>query len=95
VTKPEGRPPSRTANLVYTVVAGQVGCLTLVIVVVALLLGLWLDAQFKVRGPFTVGMLLLSVPLSLVLMVRIALGAINSIDARQVQRGDATQSEEE
>ena len=59
--------------------AAQSGCLTLVLVVGSLLVGLWLDAQFGQRGPFTIGLLLLSIPLSLFLMVRVALGAIQRI----------------
>jgi F0F1-type ATP synthase assembly protein I len=72
-------PPSRARNLSYAVVAGQSGCLTLVIIVVALFLGIWLDAQFGVRGPFTIGLLLLSIPVSLFFMVRLALSAVRMI----------------
>lgn len=49
-------------------VAGQVGCLTIVIIFVALLAGLWLDSQFGTRPLFIVGLLLISVPVTLVTM---------------------------
>lgn len=59
--------------------AAQGGCFTLILVIGALLLGLWLDAQMGLRGPFTIGLLLLSVPLSLFVMVRVAMSAIQRI----------------
>ena len=46
----------------------QVGCLTTVIVVGALLLGLWLDARMGTKPWMTVLTLILSVPVTLVLM---------------------------
>lgn len=65
--------------MAYALVAGQVGCFTLVIVFVALLVGIWLDSQIGRKGPFTVGLLLLSIPISLFVMVRIALGSVHMI----------------
>ena len=70
----------RMRNLGLAAVAGQAGCITLIIVFSAMFLGLWLDAQFDQRGPFTFGLLLLSVPVSLYAMLRIALVAISKID---------------
>lgn len=77
--EPNNKPNSRLANITFAVVAAQSGCFTIVLVFGALLLGLWLDAQFGQRGPFTVGLLLLSIPLSLFVMVRTALSAIQRI----------------
>lgn len=71
--------------MTFALVAGQVGCLTLVIVLIALFMGIWLDRQFSLRGPFTVGLLLLSIPISLFFMVRIALGAIKQLQPPQDQ----------
>lgn len=56
-------------------VIGQVGCLTLVIVVAALAAGLWLDSRLDTRPLFALIFVLGSVPLTLYLMVRIVLGA--------------------
>lgn len=64
------KPPSRLRNLTVVAAAGQAGFGTVIIVVVALLLGLWLDSLFGLRGPFTIGLVVLSVPVSLVVMVR-------------------------
>lgn len=78
---PEHRPVRRRLrNLGLAAVAAQAGCVTLVIVFVALFLGLWLDSLLGQRGPCTFTVLILSVPVSLFAMLRIALGAIRLID---------------
>ena len=76
---------TRLKNLSLTAIAGQAGCVTLVIVIAALLVGLWLDAQLGRRGPCTFGMLVISVPFSLYAMVRIALAAIERIEPQSKQ----------
>jgi len=73
---PAGR---RAQNLALAAVAGQVGCSTVVLIFFALFAGLWLDAQFGVKGPFTIILLLLSIPVSLYLVLRMALGAVRAI----------------
>lgn len=70
----------RIKNLGLAAVAGQAGCWTVIIAFGALFLGLWLDSMIVgYRGPCTIGMLILSVPLSLYVMLRISLSAINRI----------------
>lgn len=69
----------RVWNLSLAAVAAQAGCATLGIVFGALFLGLWLDNQFGQEGLCVFGVLVLSVPLSLFVMLRIALGAISLI----------------
>lgn len=59
-------------NLSLAAVAGQVGCVTLVIVLAAVFGGLWLDARFQTRPLFTVGLVIASIPISVVVMVAIA-----------------------
>lgn len=92
------RPPSRRVrNLTLAAIAGQAGCFTLVVIVCALLAGLWLDAQSGQRGPFTIGLLVVSIPISLMGMVRIALGAIRRItppDPQQYRRVAADDEED-
>ena len=51
----------------------QIGCLVIVVVVVALLAGLWLDKLADTRPLFTIVLLLMSVPVSLFVSVRVAL----------------------
>ncbi|MEX1247282.1 MAG: hypothetical protein WEA61_02270 [Anaerolineales bacterium] len=55
-------------NMTLAAVIGQVGCLTVFIVLAALLGGLWLDSQFQTRPIFVIGLLLASVPVTLILM---------------------------
>jgi F0F1-type ATP synthase assembly protein I len=45
-----------------------VGCLTVVIIALTLLAGLWLDNQFGTRPLFLVVLLLASVPVTLIVM---------------------------
>lgn len=71
--------PSRAKNLGYAAVAAQSGCLNIVIILGALMLGLFLDSAFGVKGPFTVALLLAAIPLALFVMVKIALGAVQHI----------------
>jgi F0F1-type ATP synthase assembly protein I len=51
------------------VVIGQVGCLTLVIVLASVFGGLWLDKMFGTKPMFTLAFLLAGIPLSVVLML--------------------------
>jgi hypothetical protein len=74
-----GRKSQRTQNLTYAGIAGLAGCATIAFVMVALMVGLWLDSQFGRRGPFTIGLLCLSVPISLGAMVWIALSMTKRI----------------
>jgi len=74
---------TRIRNLAFAGVAALSGVVGLIIVFTALFLGLWLDARFGVRGPFVIGLLVLSVPISLFSMLRIALWAIRKIQPQQ------------
>lgn len=70
---PQGDQPGKdrgqyALNLTLAAVAGQVGCLTLAVVLAALLGGLWLDAQFDSKPLFTVILMLGSIPVTLVAM---------------------------
>ena len=49
-------------------VAGQAGCITVFIIAIALLAGLWLDNQLGTRPLFLIGLLLASVPVTLITM---------------------------
>ncbi len=66
-------------NLTLAGIAGQVGCLTLVIIAGALLLGLWLDAQFNSRPLITLILLVVSVPISLGTMFFVVRQAVKRI----------------
>jgi hypothetical protein len=69
----------RLMNATLAIVAGQVGCLTLVIIIAAVLGGIWLDSQFQTKPVYTVSLLVASVPVSVVAMVFIARAAVKRI----------------
>ena len=54
--------------ITLTVVTGLVGCITIVIPIAALLLGLWLDARFDTRPTLTLVLTLGSLPVTLIVM---------------------------
>lgn len=79
---------SRARNLALAAFAGQSGCASLVVVFTALMAGLWLDHRISGKpGLFTVILLLASVPLSIFIMLRIALRMIGSISSPAMQPG--------
>ena len=51
------------------VVIGQVGCLTLVVILASVVGGLWLDNTFGTKPVFTLALLLAGIPLSVILML--------------------------
>jgi F0F1-type ATP synthase assembly protein I len=55
-------------NLALAAVAGQVGCLTTIIVVGSLIAGLFLDSRLGTRPTFTILFVVLSVPVTLGVM---------------------------
>ncbi|MBN2501868.1 MAG: AtpZ/AtpI family protein [Anaerolineales bacterium] len=69
-TPPEDRRArQKTFNLVLAGVVSQVGLVTVVIILVALFGGLWLDSQFGTRPIITVTLMVLSMPVTLGLML--------------------------
>ena len=61
---------------------GSVGCVTLIVIFVALGIGLWLDLQFDSRPLFTVVFVLASIPVTIFLMVRIVLVGMRRINQK-------------
>jgi F0F1-type ATP synthase assembly protein I len=57
-------------------VIGSVGCLTVVIILGAVLGGIWLDNHFGTNPTWTITLALISIPLSLLVMI-IVVRAIN------------------
>lgn len=81
------RKPKRINMVGLAGVLGLVGCLGLVIAVFALLVGLWLDSLIGRRGPATICLLVLSVPLNLYVMLKLALLLMRHVRPLQI---DAT-----
>lgn len=77
------------------VVGGEVGCITLFIVIIALVAGLWLDRVLGTKPVFTLLLLLGSAPLSLFLTFRVAKRSINQMIASQSQGTVQAQAKKE
>ena len=59
-------------NTVLIVMVGQVGCISLVIILASVFGGLWLDKTFDTKPLFTLILLFAGIPLSVVLMLFVA-----------------------
>jgi F0F1-type ATP synthase assembly protein I len=59
-------------NTLLIVMIGQVGCLTLAIILVSVLGGLWLDGVFKTKPVITVALLIAGIPVSVIVMLTVA-----------------------
>ena len=89
MSQPENQGKDRfqyAMNLTLASIAGQVGCLTLVIIFVALFAGLWLDRTMDTKPLFTIVLLIGSVPVTLFLMFRVVRAATSRI--KPVQTSD-------
>ncbi len=82
-------------NLTLASIAGQVGCLTLVIIFVALFAGLWLDRYLDTKPLFTIVLLIGSVPVTLFLMFRVVKAATNRIKPVQNTKSNTISTTEE
>ncbi len=59
-------------NTLLVVLIGQVGCLTLVIILASLFGGLWLDKVFGTKPVFTLVLLFAGIPVSVLVMLSVA-----------------------
>ena len=96
-TPPEDRRArQKTFNLVLAGVVSQVGLVTVVIVLVALFGGLWLDTQFGTRPIITVTLMVLSMPVTLGLMLFIVRRATAQLKpVTKINENEESQSTQE
>lgn len=78
-TSSETNPWMAVFNIKALTVGGEVGCVTLIIVLVAVFGGIWLDRVFGTKPLFTIAFVLLSAPLSLALTFVIAKRAVKDV----------------
>jgi putative Mn2+ efflux pump MntP len=71
------RVTDRIHNLTIAIISIQAGCASLVIIFIALIIGAWLGDLLGQRGLCIFGMVILSVPVSLYVMLWIAMRAVN------------------
>lgn len=90
-------PRQDQASLSLTLVSliSQSGCVTVVILAVALVAGLWLDRQFDSRPLFTLLLVLGSVPVTLYLMVRILTSGLARLQSGRGEAAPSAEMEEE
>ena len=69
-------------NTLLIVLIAQMGCLTLVVITVTVLAGLWLDNTFHTKPVFTLALLLAGVPLSVLLMVYVGRKTVAKLKER-------------
>ena len=85
-TKPKTDRKQYWMNLTLAGIAAQAGCLTLVIVLVAVFGGLWLDAQFQTKPVITFVLIIASIPVSLALMFILVRSATAKIKTGNTQK---------
>lgn len=68
-------------SFTLALVIGQAGCLTLVIVILAVLAGLWLDEALGTKPTFTLILILGSIPVSLFTLVKVLKTALPKMEA--------------
>lgn len=59
-------------NTLLIVMIGQVGCLTLIIILASVFGGLWLDQMFGTKPVFTLALLFAGIPISVLVMLVVA-----------------------
>jgi F0F1-type ATP synthase assembly protein I len=90
--KPKDRKQS-VINLTIIAVIGQVGCLTLLIVLGALFGGLWLDNTNHSRPVFTLIALVASIPVSILAMLFVVRGAMKKFKPVLPEKTDGQKKE--
>ena len=70
MTQSEQKGRTILTNLLIVLI-GQMGCLTLVIILASVFGGLWLDKTFDTKPVFTLALLLAGIPVSVLLMLNV------------------------
>jgi F0F1-type ATP synthase assembly protein I len=81
-------------NMTLAAVAGQVGCLTLAIIIVTLFGGLWLDNTMGTKPLFTILLLVGSIPITIILMFWVVRKATAHMKPAPTDKKASTEDEE-
>ena len=73
-------------NLTLAGAAGQGGCVTLIILLAAVLGGVWLDSRLGTRPACTLGLVIASIPVSIIVMLFIVRSVTSKIKAGLPQK---------
>ena len=68
-------------NTLLIVLIGQVGCLTLIIILASVFLGMWLDNMFGTKPVITLVLLFAGIPISVLVMLVVARKTLARIKA--------------
>jgi F0F1-type ATP synthase assembly protein I len=98
LSDPLPEPPKKyqaSTNLALYSVGAQVGCATLVIVLLALFIGIGLDRLLGTKPVFSIMFILGSAPVSLFLTYQLAMRAVKSVTPKQPAASQPKPVEEE
>lgn len=70
-------------NMGLAAIAGLGGCIGISIVLLGLLLGIFLDSQLNTDSLFSIICIVISVPVSLIVMASVIVRAVKQIEKRQ------------
>ena len=73
-------------NLALASVAGQAGCVSVLLIFMGLFGGMFLDARLNTHPIFTIGLVLVAVPVSLYAMVRLMLSSVSAIKQKSFEK---------
>jgi F0F1-type ATP synthase assembly protein I len=79
-------------NTLLIVMVGQVGCLTLVVILASLFGGLWLDNALGTKPVFTLILLLAGIPISVVVMLYVARKTLDRLKSQSEPDGKENSS---
>jgi F0F1-type ATP synthase assembly protein I len=91
--EPEKKPAQYVLNTTVAVIAGQAGCLTLVIIFLALLAGLWIDQIFDTRPLFTILFMVGSAPVTFIAILWVVRRAAPRINSKSYNKTNSSQEE--
>jgi F0F1-type ATP synthase assembly protein I len=91
--KPEKKPDQNPFSMTLAVVVGQVGCVTLVVILGAILFGIWLDGRFQTKPIFTIGLAIASIPVTLVAMIWIVRSATSRLQVKSNKNSDRSEED--
>jgi hypothetical protein len=90
---PSSRNSQSLVNMRLASVGGEVGCLTLIIVLIAVFGGIWLDRLLGTKPIITILLVLVSGPISLLLTYLLVTRTMKNINPPQSSEGKVNSSE--
>ena len=93
---PEASKKNQTVhNFAIYSVGGQVGCSSLIIILIAVFAGIALDKLLDTKPLFTIGLTLGSAPLSLYVSYKLAMRAVKNLNPQEPAKKQPKPAEEE